>query len=109
MTNPDSATVTIDHTQIPADHLAIALSNAALDPDGQTFPWRPGYPLAGSTAFCRGQLWTVERKETGPGAEAPTAMVRLAGQGHDAMLVVTRSELRPITWTQHDEDWLGRE
>jgi N-acetyl-anhydromuramyl-L-alanine amidase AmpD len=101
--------VVIDHDDIPPSVMRIALGNAKRDPDGQVFPWRSMYPLIGATVYFDGRLWTVARKERGPGSEQPTAEVQLVGQGHDDEAIATRGELRPVTWTQHDEDWLGRE
>lgn len=88
---------------IPADHLTIALANAALDPDGQVYPWRDGYPLGGGTVAYEGLLWTVFRSERGPGENEPTAIVHLQGQGHDGATAATRGELRPVSWTLADE------
>ncbi|HEY6117469.1 MAG TPA: hypothetical protein VI172_16065 [Candidatus Dormibacteraeota bacterium] len=99
-------TVTIDTSRIPATDLDIALRNAALDPDGQVFPWMPAYPLVGSTVYHDGQLWTVVHRERGPWPETDIDVVKLQGQGRDAAAVTTRGELRPITWTQADEDGL---
>ena len=94
--------LTINHRRIPPGDLKIAMFNASRDPDGQTFPWRALYPLAGSTVYHAGKLWTVFDR-TGDG---PSATVHLVGQGHDAEATVRRDDLRPITWTQRDEDKL---
>lgn len=101
--------VVIDHADIRRSDLRIARENARRDPDGQIFPWRSGYPLVGSTVYFDGRLWTVSKKERGPGSEQPTANVRLVSQGDDDTAIATLGELRPVTWTQHDEDWRGRE
>jgi len=101
--------VIIDHSDIPRDDLRIAKGNASHDPDGQVFPWRPLYPLIGATVYYDGMLWIVSGKERGPGSDQLTSGVKLVGQGHDDTAIVTRGELRPVTWTQHDEDWLGRD
>jgi hypothetical protein len=101
--------VDIDHSDIPRNDLRIAKVNAARDPDGQVFPWRPMYPLIGATVYYDGRLWTVAWKERGPSSEQPTSEVKLVGQGHDDTALATRGELRPITWTQRDEDLLGRD
>ena len=93
----------LDPTHIPANDLTIALANAALDPDGQVYPWRPGYPLVGATVVYGDRLWTVAGKERGPGADEPTAIVRLDGQGHDGRDQAVAYELRPVTWTLADE------
>lgn len=95
--------IDIGRGDIPAANLAIALANAALDPDGQVYPWRDGYPLAGATVVYDGQLWTVFRTEHGPGENEPTAIVHLEGQGHDDSRIATRDELRPVSWTAGDE------
>jgi hypothetical protein len=102
------SSVVIDHSAIPGSDLRIAKGNAAHDPDGQVFPWRSMYPLVGATVYYDGRLWTVAWKERGPGSEQPTAEVKLVGQGHDDMVLATRGELRPITWTQRDEERLKR-
>lgn len=101
--NTGSERLTINHRRIPPEHLRIALRNAARAPDGETFPWRPGYPLAGGTVYHDGKLWIVASKA----GEGPSMRVNLTGEGHGAMTTATRDELRPITWTQHDEDQLG--
>lgn len=98
----------IDHARIPADVLRIAHESAANDPDGQQFPWRDLYPLAGSTVYYDGQAWTVLDQERGSGVDRTTALVRLAGQGHDGLAVAPRNDLRPIAWSQDDERWLER-
>lgn len=98
-------TIRIDHSAIASDVLDIAIANAALDPDGQTFPWLPGYPLIGSTVYHDGQLYTVSHCERGPGKQDDSKLIRMAGQGHDGTAVATRGELRPVSWTQRDEDW----
>lgn len=97
------------HDAIPAADLTIVLANAALDPDGQIFPWRSGYPLIGSTVVAEGQLWTVVHRERGPGQDQDSKLVKLVGQGHDGQFTVTRGELRPVTWTDADESWQGHE
>lgn len=101
-----AAALVIDHSAILAADLEIALANAARDPDGQVYPWRAGYPLIGSTVFCAGELWTIIAKERGPGEDKPTAIFSLAGCGDNdrTAILVTRSELRPVTWTQDQED-----
>jgi hypothetical protein len=98
--------VVIDHSRIPRSDLRIALANASRDPDGQVFPWRPMYPLVGATVYYDGRLWTVFQKERGPES---TASVELVGQGHDDEATAKRGELRPVTWTQSDEDGRGRD
>lgn len=103
------ARLVIDHSIIPTADLAIALANAAMDPDGQVFPWQPAYPLIGSTVYYSFQLWTVAHRERGPGQDCDSKMVTLVGQGHAGWMTVTRGELRPITWSQGDENWLGVE
>lgn len=111
--------LTISHTNIRHDVLHTELANAKLDPDGQVFPWRELYPLVGQTVYCDGQFWTVAHKEHGTRlaerdcATADLAMVQLhrvgAPNGLDGRLTftATRGELRPVTWTQDDEDVFG--
>lgn len=94
----------IDHSHIPRSDLRIAMGNASRDPDGQVFPWRPMYPLFGATVYFDARLWTVAQKERGSSSEQPTAEVKLVGQDHDEEIIATRGELRPVTWTQQDED-----
>jgi hypothetical protein len=83
--------------------LKLALANAKHDPDGQVFPWRGAYPLAGGTVYYEGKLWTVVQKSRGD-----QTRVKLAGQGHDEVVTAARGDLRPVTWTQHDEERLDR-
>lgn len=97
------------HRAIPYADLVIAQYNAVQDPDGQVYPWLPAYPLIGSTVVAEGQLWTVVHRERGPGPDSPIKLCKLVGQGHDGILVATRDELRPVTWTDGDEGWQGRE
>lgn len=101
----DQSALVLDLTSdgIPADDLAIALANAKRDPDGQVYPWLPGYPLAGATVAYDGRLWTVAGKERGVSADSPGAVVRLGGQGHDDSATACAYELRPVTWTALDE------
>lgn len=87
--------ITIAHNLIAPDVLAIARNAAALDPDGQIFPWRDGYPLAGSTVYWDFQLWTV--------AQNDGDMVLLVGCGHDAEELTLPAALRPVSWTQQLE------
>lgn len=107
--------VAIDHSGIPSADLEIALRNAALSPDGEVYPWRDLYPLVGQTVYAvdgegTGKLWIVASKERPAGAaDSPIAVVSLVGCGHDASLVAARYELRPVSWSQHDEMWRGRE
>jgi hypothetical protein len=91
--------LTIDHSRIPLDVLNIALNNAARDPDGQVFPWRPMCPLAGSTVYHDGQLWTVADKDYG--GAPPCAL--LIGCGHGGEAIVALADLRPVTWTAANE------
>lgn len=87
--------LTIDHSLIAADTLAIARRAAALDPDGQIFPWRDGYPLAGSTVYFDLRLWTVVQND----GDA----VLLVGCGHDLETLELAHDLRPVSWTQQNE------
>lgn len=93
--------LTIDHSRINPTNLRMALRNAARSPEGQVYPWRDLYPLAGQTVYACGQLWIVAGKEHG--RDDLEAMVQLAELGGDALLVATRRDLRPVTWTQDDE------
>lgn len=111
--------LTIDHSRIEPRLLAAELEIAALHPDEQAYPWLGDYPLTGQTVYCGGQLWTVGGV-TGPDyaariqgkASSGRDIVQLsrtedsdAGSRHDTCLAF-RSELRPVTWTQDDEDRL---
>lgn len=105
----------ISHTNIRHDVLHTELANAKLDPDGQVFPWRDLYPLVGQTVYCDGQFWAVAHKEPtaqgiDPGDLAVVQLHRVgAPNGLDGRLtfVATRGELRPVSWTQDDEDVFG--
>lgn len=97
-----SGRLIIDHRRIPPEDLRIEKSNASHSPDGETFPWYPRYPLAGGTVYYNGKLWTVFDKE----GDGPSMRVHLVGQGHDGEVTAPRDKLRPITWTQRDEDQL---
>lgn len=92
----------INHRRIPPEDLKIAKFNASRDPAGQTFPWLPTYPLAGSTVYHAGKLWIVYASD----GYGPTDLVHLQGEGHDNAASVPRDQLRPISWTQHQEDRL---
>jgi hypothetical protein len=98
--------------------LTIALANAGRDPDGQVFPWRDGYPLAGSTVYHDGNLWTVVDKDEPAAPEGFTSAMAgtygvtaadyvpgalLVGTGHDGQLVAPIADLRPVTWSQAQE------
>lgn len=99
--------VVIDIAAIPPDDLAMELGNAAKDPDGQVFPWRDLYPLAGSTVYLAGELWMpYAREPMDPLRGSCYELVRLSGVGRDARMVARRCDLRPVTWTQQDEDAL---
>lgn len=99
-------TLAIDHSAIDAGHLAIELANAAHDPDGQVYPWRDNYPLSGQSVYWSGAFWVVTDKEH---PLNDSSFVRLVEVGGDKVAVAARYELRPVTWSQHNEDWLGRE
>lgn len=102
--------VVVDHRGIDREDLRIARSNARLDPSGQVFPWRPTYPLAGATVYHDGRLWIVYDKEYGrPAVESLATPVRLVGSGsnHDEV-TAPRDRIRPVLWTQDDEDRLHR-
>jgi hypothetical protein len=103
--------VTIDRSNIPADLLTAELEAAKSDPDGQVYPWRPLYPLAGQTVYCDGKLWTVGAV-SGPdysaqmrgelSSQRDIVRLHLIGEVHTTSLAY-RGELRPVTWTQADE------
>ena len=88
----------IDHSQIPAEHLAIARFNASNAPWAQIFPWEGMQPLVGNTVVHGGKLWTVHDRDV--------ECITLVGQGHDEVRAAFRDNLRPVTWTQRDEDSL---
>jgi hypothetical protein len=91
--------LTIDHTTIAPETLAIARSAAALDPDGQIYPWRDGYPLVGATVYWDGQLWNIVDKDGG-------AVLLLVGCGVDSDGMAEARDVRPVLWTQEDEQHL---
>lgn len=104
--------LTIDHSAIPAAILEMELANAQLSPDAQVFPWRDQYPTAGSTVYSEGQFWTVGKREYHATDSAVIELWRVGGPtGLDERdrLVTVRGECRPVTWTQDNEYWLGRE
>ena len=101
--------VTIDHGRIPREDLRIALANAERNPDGETFPWLPQYPTAGGTVYYGGRLWTVVGKDRHRDDRSMATRVHLEGQGHDDSTVQARGDLRPVSWTQRDEDRYQRE
>ena len=94
--------VVVDHRRIPSGDLRIAKENARLDPDSQVFPWRSSlYPLVGTTVYYDGKLWTVYSRS------AATALLTGRVHGEEEERIAPLGELRPVTWTQHDEDRLG--
>lgn len=98
--------ITIDRSAIPQADLDREMTRAAYDPRGQDFPWRYMYPLVGQTVYHGGRLWTVVRKE--PHApDADIDIVRLYGCHHDDSMWAARGDLRPVCWTQTDEDNLA--
>jgi len=97
------APVVVDHRRIPRGDLEIALGNAGRNPDSETFPWLPQYPTVGSTVYYDGKLWTVYKKGRGDDRDM-TTLVHLTGQGHDDETTRARGDLRPVSWTQTDED-----
>jgi len=90
---------------IPHDDLQLALKNARRDPDGQVFPWLPGYPLVGGTVYYDGRLWTVAKKPRGDSGESSTALIHLWGQGHDDAASAERQDLRPVAWAE-EHGWI---
>lgn len=98
------ATVTVDHTNIPADDLRIARWNADRAPWTQTFTWIAACPTAGMTVYSEGKLWTVYDRERGANEGMPSSCVSLIGCGHDDEFITTLDNCRPVTWTQDDED-----
>lgn len=99
----------IDHSSIPTEDLAMALRNDAVAPWQTQYPWQASYPHAGQTVYCQGKLWLVAGREEGPCRDTPIGIVQLVGCGHDDRLTTLRYELRPASWTQRDEDWVGIE
>jgi hypothetical protein len=104
--------ITITHQDIDPTTLAMHLESAKHDPDGQVYPWRDLYPLAGQTVYAAplvngrpfGQLWVVIAKAQFQ-RELPSDFIRLAAQGNlDIQCTARRDELRPVTWTAQDED-----
>ena len=111
--------LTIDHSRIDPTLLAAEREIETLSPERKVYPWTETYPLAGQTVYCGGQLWTVG-EVTGPDYNAryrgelssPRDVLRLSRTQrtkhgdtcHSAQAL--RSELRPVTWTQADEDKL---
>lgn len=113
MTNALQTESTINYSRVDAEDCRIAVANAQLDPDGQVYPWRAGYPQAGATVYTEGQLWTVVAREPvarewqavplkDRGLESPIAGLRLVGPD-DSVLIATAEYCRPVTWTQADE------
>lgn len=103
----------IDHSSIDPEMLSAVCGMAKLVDDHMalSYPWLPGYPSEGQAVYYDRRLWTVVGLETGPGADEPTALAKLVGNqdGLYAERVAVRYEIRPVTWTQDDEDWVGRE
>ncbi len=98
----------IDHSRIDARVLTVERVHADRDPDGQVFPWRAGYPLAGQTIYYAGALWyiiAVEPRSCPLDDGTIVSLIRcglLEGDPRD-IAAATRGELRPVTWTQEDE------
>lgn len=99
--------VRIDKSHIPAPVLVTALRNAELDPDGQIFPWHDGYPLVGQTVYADGALWSIWTKTRGAHEHEPGAVIKLVNEVTHEGSTKTRGEVRPVTWTQTDEDALA--
>lgn len=95
---------TISHATIAKSLLAAEIANAKLDPDRCQFPWRDLYPMVATTVWYAGALWTVDSNATREG------MLELSrertGLDDRATAFAPRSECRPVTWTQADEDRL---
>jgi hypothetical protein len=96
--------VVVDHSHIPHDNLRIALNNARRNPDGEVFPWLSQYPTIGATVYYDGRLWTVLRKGRHRNDSSMTMPIGLVGQGHEDETTQARGDLRPVSWTQADED-----
>lgn len=102
----------IDHSNIDPTDLQAHRLAAELSPDAEAYPWLESFPGKEQTVYSNGRLWTVGAVEKGPCANEQIAMVKLRRRDQDGTEVTTvtvRSELRPVTWNQADEDWLGRE
>lgn len=103
----------IDHSSIDPEQLSAGSSMARLADDelAHHYPWLPSYPREGQAVYYDRRLWCVRSVEAGPGADEPTAFVKLVGtvDGLYVEHTAARYELRPVTWTQADEDWMGRE
>lgn len=100
----------ISHTNIRHDVLHTELAYALLDPDGQVFPWRDLYPLAGQSVYADGQFWTIFAKESGVLADRSHVQLCRIGQVNGderETLTTTRGACRPVSWTQDDEDVFG--
>jgi hypothetical protein len=111
--------ITITHQDIDPTTLAMHLESAKHDPDGQVYPWRDLYPLAGQTVYAApivngrplGLLWVVVARAPSPvpgwptPSTPPSDLVRLVAEGNrDIQCTACRDELRPVTWTAQDED-----
>jgi hypothetical protein len=101
--------VHIDHSAIPADCLELALRNEERSPWQKPFPWEQDvFPLAGSTVYHAGHLYTpYGRVPNDPLIGSCYELVKLCGAHyHDELVVARRCDLRPVSWTQADEDAL---
>lgn len=104
----DMIPVEVDHSRIPAADRVAAVAQLLADAAGQQFPWLDGHPRIGAVVYWDGGLWTVLDRESGPTAESPSA-ITLIGPAWRAWPIeeqrgVARAELRPVTWTQAQED-----
>ncbi len=102
MSNVKQPILAIDHSHIDPTELELAMANAQLDPDGQVFPWRPMYPLAGQTVYsCAngvGLLWIVVGKLPQPEGEP-----LVGASDRDVLVTCNRERLRPVSWSPLQE------
>ncbi len=98
------------------EDIALANAAAALDPDGQVFPWVGQYPLAGQIVQWQGELWTclrIPNAYCGTDDSTRRNLVSVAhdieGLGHETQYAIPCSEMRPAAWTKAKEDlFVGR-
>ncbi len=104
----DIIPVEVDHSKISVVDLdMVSRWNSAWNPDGCMFPWLDSQPVIGSVVYYEGGLWTVVDREAGYAAESPSAITLILPAWtpwrEEEVRGPTRSELRPVTWTQGQE------